>query len=90
MTTKKRPRYRIEFLAAANKHLADIAPVHRRRIASKIDALAGNPRPAGAKKLQSNGYLRIRIGRYRVIYEIEDGRLVVLIVSVGHRREVYR
>ncbi|WP_164006840.1 type II toxin-antitoxin system RelE family toxin [Pyxidicoccus trucidator] len=90
MTSKKPALFRIEFLAAASKQLAGIAPVHRRRIADKIDTLISNPRPSGAESVKGSNYLRIRIGDYRVIYEIEDDRLVVLVVRVGHRREIYR
>ncbi|MCD4726205.1 MAG: type II toxin-antitoxin system RelE/ParE family toxin, partial [Pirellulales bacterium] len=54
-------------------------------------ALAKNPRPAGAKMLAGpNRFLRVRVGDYRIIYRVEDDRLVVLVVRVGHRREVYR
>jgi mRNA interferase RelE/StbE len=63
----------------------------RRRIAPRIDALATNPRPAGAKALQGRGHLlRLRIGEYRVVYQIDDQAGVVTIALVGHRRDVYR
>ncbi len=90
MTAKKPVRYRIELLPSASKQLGGIAPVHRWRIADKLDALAKNPRPPGAEALKGSSLLRIRVGDYRVIYQIEDDRLVVLVVLVGHRREVYR
>jgi len=61
------------------------------QITRRIAALADDPRPAGVKMLQGqHGYYRIRSGDYRVIYMIEDDVLVVLVVKVGHRREVYR
>jgi mRNA interferase RelE/StbE len=61
------------------------------RIASAIDALAGDPRPSGVTKLRGpEGFYRIRVGDYRVVYAIEDDVLLVLVVRVGHRREVYR
>ncbi|MGA0557011.1 type II toxin-antitoxin system RelE family toxin [Larkinella sp. VNQ87] len=54
-----------------------------------IKALADNPRPFGCKKLKGRKGYRIRVGDYRVVYEINDGILVVLIIDVGHRREIY-
>lgn len=61
------------------------------RIERAIEALAENPRPHGVKKLQGpQGLYRIRVGDYRVIYEIADRVLIVTVVRVGHRREVYR
>ncbi|MBZ4330856.1 type II toxin-antitoxin system RelE/ParE family toxin [Corallococcus interemptor] len=90
MSTKPSAIYTVEFLQAAVKQLAAVDPVHQRRIAKRIDALATEPRPVGAEKLKGSDYLRIRIGDYRVIYQVEDGRLVVLIVELGHRREIYR
>jgi mRNA interferase RelE/StbE len=57
----------------------------------KIDALATNPRPRGVGKLAGeDGILRVRIGEFRILYRIEDAALLVLIIRVGHRREVYR
>ena len=56
----------------------------------KIRALSENPRPPGSKKLTGRGELRVRIGNYRVIYEINDYQLTVLVINVGHRKEVYR
>ncbi|MFP2896961.1 type II toxin-antitoxin system RelE family toxin [Corallococcus sp. 4LFB] len=90
MSTKPTATYTVEFLQSAAKQLAAVDPVHQRRIAKRIDALAMEPRPVGAEKLKGSDYLRIRIGDYRVIYQVEDGRLVVLIVELGHRREIYR
>jgi mRNA interferase RelE/StbE len=62
----------------------------QRRIVEKIEALADDPRPAGSVKLTGHGAYRIRVGDYRVIYAVADDQLVVLVVEVGHRREVYR
>ncbi len=60
-------------------------------LALKIDALARNPRPGGTKKLvgEQNGW-RLRVGDYRMLYEIRDSDRRILIVAIGHRREVYR
>ena len=83
--------YRIEFASAAAREFSKLAKGLQRRIASKIDALASQPRPRGVEKLegQERRY-RLRVGDYRVIYEIQDEALIVLIVRIGHRREVYR
>lgn len=60
------------------------------RILQRIQSLAADPRPAGCEKLSGQERYRVRQGVYRVIYEIDDHRLIVLIVKVAHRREVYR
>jgi len=82
--------YTIEILRCAQKRLAKIEKEDRKRIIEAIRALANDPRPAGSKKLSGRPAWRIRIGRYRVIYEVHDQQLLVLVVAVGHRREVYR
>jgi len=61
-----------------------------KRIMQRICSLAEDPRPAGCERLSSQQRYRVRQGVYRIIYEINDGRLMVLVVKVGHRREVYR
>ncbi len=63
----------------------------RRRIVERIGALAHDPRPRGCEKLAGrNDRLRIRQGDYRVIYAVDDGKRVVTIVKIGHRKDVYR
>jgi len=62
----------------------------RQRIASKILSLADDPRPPGSVKLSGSNRLRIRVGTYRIVYAIEDDRCIVLIIRIGHRREIYR
>jgi len=60
------------------------------RIISALRALSENPRPHGVKKLKGcRDYWRIRVGDYRVIYTIQDNRLLVVVIRIGHRREVY-
>jgi len=60
-------------------------------VTDAIRSLQAHPRPAGCKKLAGNAdYYRIRVGDYRVLYEIRDRVLLVLVIKVGHRREVYR
>jgi mRNA interferase RelE/StbE len=83
--------YRIEFKDSARRELAALPLAVRKRIDARILALAENPRPHGAEKLTSSDDLyRLRVGDYRVIYQIQDKVLLVVIVKVGHRREVYR
>ncbi|WP_017717897.1 type II toxin-antitoxin system RelE family toxin [Kamptonema formosum] len=83
--------YQIFFSPQARRALNALPQNQRSRINAKIQALAENPRPPGVKALQGYpGLLRIRAGEYRVIYRIEDDRLLVAVVRVGHRREIYR
>ena len=63
----------------------------RTRVDEHIRALAGNPRPQGVEKLSGSDYsYRIRVGDYRILYEVHDEVLHILVVKIGHRREVYR
>jgi mRNA interferase RelE/StbE len=81
----------VRILPSAEKALAAVARADQRRIARAIDGLATNPRPRGAVKLAGeDGLWRIRAGDYRVIYSVQDGALLVLVIRIGHRREVYR
>jgi mRNA interferase RelE/StbE len=83
--------YRIAIERSALKTLASIDKPQRRRIQGAIDGLADNPRPAGAIMLTGrHGELRIRVGDYRIIYRVDDGELVVLIIEIDHRSEIYR
>jgi len=82
--------YRIEILRLVRKQLEKIQESDRNRIIDSIRSLAENPRPTGSKKLSGRQAWRIRIGTYRVIYEVQDSELVILVVTVGHRRDVYR
>ena len=61
-----------------------------KQILQRIRALADDPRAAGCEKLSGQARYRVRQGAYRIIYEIEDARLIVLVVKIGHRRSVYR
>ena len=82
--------YTVEILRSAQKQLAAIDRQDQPRVISAIRTLANEPRPPGCKKLTGRPAWRIRVGVYRVIYEIHDNRLLVLVVAIGHRREVYR
>jgi mRNA interferase RelE/StbE len=81
--------YEIEVRPAALRALRRIDRKDQARIRGAIALLAADPRPPGAKALRGREGLRIRIGNYRVIYTIEDDRLVVVVVALGHRRDVY-
>jgi len=83
--------YLVDFEPAASRQFNRLDKNIQARLKPKIDALAENPRPHGYKKLQGfENYYRIRLGDYRVIYEIHDNVLLVLVVEVGHRRGIYR
>ena len=83
--------YSVELTRTAEKQLRRIAKSERHRVVDAIQGLAQTPRPHGARKLQ--GYdevYRVRVGRYRVVYEIVEDRVVVIVLKVGHRKDVYR
>jgi len=83
--------YTVEFTTASAKQIRKLDALTRRRLLDAIATLESDSRPAGAKKLVGEDIAwRIRIGDFRVIYEIEDERLVVTVVRAAHRREVYR
>lgn len=85
-------RYEIRFSPDAEKDLAAVRSEKvRRRIDARIQLLAADPRPHGSQKLSGKDALyRVRCGEYRIVYQIEDQALVVLIVRIRHRRDVYR
>jgi mRNA interferase RelE/StbE len=84
-------RYRIEFRPAAERSFLKLPPSVRIRLQPQIEGLAAEPRPHGAKKLTgSRDRWRIRVGDYRVVYEIHDDVLLVLVLAAGHRSDVYR
>ena len=83
--------YQIAFTPAARRQLATPDPPTRRRIARPIEALGTDPRPPGAEMLRGGeGELRIHVGDWRVIYVVHDDELLVLVIKIGHRGEVYR
>ena len=85
-------RYRLSIKRSAARELEAVAKkADRQRLVARIEALAGDPRPPGCEKLagHSDRY-RVRQGNYRVVYSVDDAQCVVLVVKVGHRREVYR
>jgi mRNA interferase RelE/StbE len=82
--------YTVEILRSAQRQVARIDRQDQTRIKAAVRELANNPHPAGSRKLSGRSAWRIRVGTYRVIYEIYDDRLIVLVVTIGHRRDVYR
>lgn len=83
--------YRVEFLSSALRELSRITEPFRSRIIDRVERLADDPRPSGAKKLHGHAAMfRIRIGDYRVVYEVADAIRIVTVTRVGHRRDVYR
>lgn len=82
--------YELVFKKSVAKDVRAFPKLDVQRILRRIDALAGDPRAVDCEKLSGQERYRVRQGAYRIVYEIQDERLVVLIVKVGHRREVYR
>ena len=81
--------YRVELTRSAVKSLKRVDAHHRDRLRGVIALLSEDPRPPGARALHGRPGFRVRVGDYRVIYTIDDGRLVVVVVGLGHRRDVY-
>jgi len=83
--------YAVTFARSARKELEALEPPLVARVLARIEALAIEPRPTGARRLQGAPRLwRIRVGEYRVVYSVDDRRAVVDVVRVRHRRDVYR
>jgi mRNA interferase RelE/StbE len=84
-------RYRVDVTRDALRSLAKLDKPVRRRIQAAIDKLQNDPRPAGMIPLRgAPGAYRVRGGDHRGIYTVDDGRLLVVVIDVGHRREIYR
>ena len=84
-------RYSVEISRTAERQLKRLSQGERQRIARTVAMLAIEPRPRGARKLAGyDDVFRVRTGRYRVIYSVEEDRLVVLVLKIGHRKDVYR
>jgi len=83
--------YRIEIKRSARKEMQTLPRRDQHRIAATIEALAEEPRPAGVRKIiGADDLYRLRIGDYRVVYQVCDCKLIVLIVRIAHRKDVYR
>lgn len=83
-------RFEVVFKRSVARDLRPIPQKDVARILARIAGLADNPRPPEARKLSAQERYRIRQGAYRILYEIEDDHLIVVVVKIGHRREVYR
>lgn len=83
-------RYELRFKPLVTKDLRDIPRADVRRILARIDTLRADPRPPGAEKLSAQERYRLRQGNYRILYTVADTEMVVEIVKIGHRRDVYR
>lgn len=83
-------KFKIEFKKSAVKELNSVPPIELEKIIIRIQNLALNPRPDGCKKLSKDEKYRIRVGNYRILYLIEDDKLIIFIVKIGHRKDVYR
>ena len=88
--TARYDTYEIRFLPSVRKDLRGLPQPAVRRILNAIDRLADDPRPSNCSKLTGHDLYRIRVGVYRVVYEVHDRDLVIVVVKVGHRRDVYR
>lgn len=82
--------YSIYFKESVEKDLRAIPKKNLRKILHRIEALAKDPRPPGYEKLTGQERYRVRQGRYRIVYSIQDNKLTVWGVRVGHRKEIYR
>jgi mRNA interferase RelE/StbE len=82
--------YKIQIRRSAEKEIERIPQADRRRIVERILALGAEPRPAGAKKLSGEEKYRVRQGNYRILYEIDDRIITIVVIRVAHRRDVYR
>ena len=82
-------KFEVLILPSVRKDIRNIPKDDLRRITKRIDLLQDDPRPMGCVKLSGSEYYRIRQGDYRIIYEIRDAALIVLVIKVGNRRDVY-
>jgi len=81
--------YAIEIRPAAFRALKRIDPQYRKRIQTAITMLGRDPRPPASKKLRGRDGYRVRVGDYCILYTIDDGKLIIVVVTLGHRRDVY-
>ena len=82
-------KYKIEIKRSAIKEIKKLPSKDLKKILAKISSLEDNPRPKGCVKLSTDEKYRIRIGVYRILYEIKDKLLVIIVVKVAHRKDVY-
>ncbi len=83
-------KYEVLIKPSAVRELELISKADRKRMAKRISNLSENPRPPGCEKLTGEQKYRIRQGKYRVVYSVDDAARVVLVVKIGHRTDVYK
>ena len=83
-------RFELRFKPSVAKDLRGIPKTEVRRLLKRIEALTNDPRPAGSEKLTGRDLYRIRQGVYRIVYSVDDAAVVIEVIKVGHRRDVYR
>ncbi len=84
-------KFRIEVSATAEKQIRKLNRTEQIRILRAIRELAKDPHPRGVRRLQGyNDVFRIRVGSYRILYSVESHRLLILVLKIGHRRDIYR
>jgi mRNA interferase RelE/StbE len=82
--------YKLQIKPSAVKELGSLPAKDRQRIVTRIRGLATNPRPSGSEKLSGHELYRVRQGNYRILYSVEDASCCLVVVKIGHRRDVYR
>ena len=82
--------YRLFIKPSAVKDIEALPKKDRGRMVARIQSLASNPRPPGCEKLSGHELYRLRQGNYRVIYAVQDADLIIVVIKIGHRRDVYR
>ncbi len=82
--------YSLQIKPSAAKELEALPKKDRQRVVARIQGLATDPRPPGCEKLSGHDRYRVRQGDYRILYTVNDVALLVVVVKIGHRREVYR
>ena len=82
--------WRVVIVPQAQKGFRRLSSEAQARIAEHLRQLAENPRPAGIKKLRDRPGFRLRVGDHRVLYSVDDAELVVVVLDIGHRRDIYR
>jgi mRNA interferase RelE/StbE len=83
-------KYQVILTAKAEQALVKLNKTERKRIYAAIELLAVNPRPPKSRKVLNTEYLRVRVGDYRIIYQVSDDQLIIYVVKIGHRKVVYR
>lgn len=82
--------YHVGYRTSARRQLSRLAAAVQEKVVAAVDKLADNPRPPGCRKLQGRPGYRIRVGDYRIVYDIHDRVVTVEIIDIGHRKDIYR